>query len=438
MKEINADIRGPINCRYSRIPTYKKNINIFREIACKPGGKKRLLDEINTIDQFKIAGVAENFEEQYQYIDKDLGNVSKQFTRPTDYLNQLKNHVPSEIISSENYQEIQSLANVFTNNITSFFGFETELHTKQSRSDYLLAVSSQNEERENLLTQLQENQHHQFSIKEWKNIKDLVSSWNNPDSMIYKNVLGLWLEFDTSQPEINQIPSVFLHTTNLRIKKPEDVKKCLWVTREAIPLLSGNHVPKDIENKFIESLEKLPEDASVFHVASMLSRKSTGLRVVVKRIRPEEIVPYLKSLGWTDTNNGLATLIDEIKELSSTIRLHINISSKIDEQIGLECFIKPDKYHQVTGWDSFFDYLVQKGICKPELSQAILNFPGVEIEDQTQKFSFQDFQPSVKMNDSAFSKALVRYISHVKIVYLPDKDLKAKAYTGVRMFSMNQ
>ncbi len=40
----------------------------------------------------------------------------------------------------------------------------------------------------------------------------------------------------------------------------------------------------------------------------------------------------------------------------------------------------------------------------------------------------------MKIENNDFSSALVRYISHIKLVYEPDHVLSAKAYPGVRLF----
>ena len=64
-------------------------------------------------------------------------------------------------------------------------------------------------------------------------------------------------------------------------------------------------------------------------------------------------------------------------------------------------------------WEELLDFLVEKGIVTPKKRDDLLNFPGV---------------------DQGYSN-IVRYITHVKIVYESGKPLKAKAYLGIRRFS---
>lgn len=378
-------------------------------------GQKPIPDEIETSKMFKDAKIL----------------------YPHDFLNLIESHIPSRLVSKKNITEIKNLANNFSNCFTSFFGFESKLNSDDSRSDYLIAVSSQKGEREALSKLINSKRISDKFLNQnaWKNIGKFVESWSDPNSVLSDKILGLWLEFDTADRICEApIPSIFLQTVPLAIEKPEDIKKCLWVTRNAIPVVSGQQVSKKIEERFIDSIKKLPKGASVFHVASMLSRNSEGIRMVIKRIKPDDITPYLKSIGWKDENEGLTSMINEVKKFSNCIRLHINISNNIDPKIGLECFISPDQYHHGNRWEDFLNYLVSKGLCKPEMKSALLDFPGVDLENIDYEFSLDSYIPSVKLQDDNFMKAIVKYISHVKITYVPNGPINAKGYTGVRLF----
>ncbi len=375
--------------------------------------------------------------------ENELISRKFQFTdfHPVDYLSFIKPHMSDDLISSQNYDEIKNLASQFTGGLTSFFGFESHLSKSDARLDYLIAVSSQKGEREALLNLIKNGSLPDkfLNKQEWQNVGIFTEKWADPSSILYTNILGLWLEFDTSE-KYNEalVPSIFLQTIPLRGDNSEDIEKCKWVTRIAIPMLTGRMVSEKLEKKFLNILEKLPKGASVFHIASMLSRNTEGMRLVIKRINPKDVVSYLESIGWADEDNGLRDLLKEIKKYSNCIRLHINISDQVDPEIGLECFISPDQYHKGQGWNEFFNHLVEKGMCLPNMKSALLDFPGVTQEDPSNEFNFESYLPSVKLTDNAFSKAIVRYISHVKISYKPGSPIKAKAYTGVRLFGYKQ
>lgn len=429
--------------------TCEKGIYYVKELKIKNGEDKKLMKNFISSKELDkpITGGELNLEDGLNKINKNLVKTVMFKTSgegvcyPSDYLSSVAPHISEELISPQNFAEIKNLSQQLTGNLTSFFGFESRLTSKNARSDYLIAVSSQKGERETLLNLIKNRELPEAFLnnQEWKNVGNFTEKWANPDSILYNNILGLWLEFDTAEGYNDiPVPCIFLQTIPLRIDSVDDIEKCRWVTGIAIPTLVGHKVSENLENKFIDALRKLPKKASVFHVASMLSRNSDGIRLVIKRINPDDIISYLESLGWRDENDGLKNLIDEIKKYSNCIRLHLNLSDKVDPKIGLECFISPDQYHKGEGWEEFFDHLVEKGMCLPSLRSALLNFPGVTQEDQNNEFSFESYLPSAKLPDNNFSKAIVRYISHVKISYQPGRPMEAKAYTGVRLFGYKQ
>jgi hypothetical protein len=441
---INKIGLGQNTCISMCASTYEKSIYEANKIKPKQEAKSVIKSSYNQHvslnDAFSAREV--NLENILKQNDAKVEStkVFKKLTseglKPSDYLHLIESHIPKELISSQNFAEIKNLASNLNDDLTSFFGFETRLMNPDARSDYLIAVSALNGEREALVKLLDKgNLPKNFLIRsEWQQLRNFALDWINSKSEIHNNVLGLWLEFDTAKSSSDvSIPSVFLQTVPMRIDSPKDIEKCIWVTRKAIPSLEGKPVSQKVEKSFIKVIKKLPKGASVFHVASMLSRESEGIRVVIKRINPDQIISYLNSVGWADKDDGLSKLLKDLQKFVDCIRLHINISEDVDPKIGLECFISPEKYNQENGWTDFLDYLVEKGLCQPELRSVLLEFPGVEQENPEYNFNLDSYMPSVKLPDKNYSKAIVRYISHVKISYEPNKPIEAKAYTGVRL-----
>ena len=71
-------------------------------------------------------------------------------------------------------------------------------------------------------------------------------------------------------------------------------------------------------------------------------------------------------------------------------------------------------------------------ICLSENRDALLNYPGSEKE-----FAGGIMEPvkAVSGNlNTIFSSTIVRYISHIKVVYQPGEILDVKGYPAVRLF----
>jgi hypothetical protein len=370
-----------------------------------------------------------------------LRKLSLKNLTATQYLSSVEPYISSELISAQNYDEIKTLTAHFTGGITSFFGFETRLNSSDAHSDYLFAVSSLRGEREALAGLFTNGSLPKefLSKKEWQNVGNFAAAWADPSSVLYNKVLGLWFEFDTPVSSEAPVPSIFIHSVPLRIDTPEDIQKCTWLTQTALPGLTGQPTSEKLEKNIIQSLEKLPQNAVLFDTGVMLSRAAAGVRLVIIRMQPNQIIPYLISLGWADENNGLTQLIKELEAAASRIVLHINITENgVDKKIGLECAYHPDQYNLETRWETFFDYLIEKNACLPEKKALLLDFLGVEQDDATSEFDLTSHQAAVRIQQNDFSAALVRYISHIKISYKPSHPIEAKAYPGVRLFGQTK
>ncbi|MBN1860783.1 MAG: hypothetical protein JW840_04895, partial [Candidatus Thermoplasmatota archaeon] len=133
--------------------------------------------------------------------------------------------------------------------------------------------------------------------------------------------------------------------------------------------------------------------------------------------------------------NQLQTLVRDIQMKAERFVLSFDVTADgIGPRIGLECSFEENRYHEETRWEPLFDYLVEQGMCLPEKRDALLRYPGVEHPDD---FSGGVMKPLVSVSqhlDDIFSGSLVRYISHVKVVYIPGRPIEAKAYPAVRLF----
>jgi hypothetical protein len=382
-------------------------------------------------------GVNSNNMNSIVNVQKKLKDYPKIELNAYNYFELISPYLLNRLISEKNYNEIKNLVKSISSIKTSFFGFEKRLDSDKKRMDYLLALSYLKGERESFLN-LIKNKEFIENIKlnnEWKNINKFFEKWIDPENIFHKNILGIWLEFDTAnfKNKIN-IPSVFLQISPIHPKKKNLLDETSWIINLAISTLTSKMLPEKTKKYLGYIISKMPKKSSILLVASMLSRSSSGLRIIIKDINADEIVTFLNDIGWNDINNRLSNLLDDIKKYANNIRLHININEKIDKKIGLECFISPEKYHKSKGWDIFLKYLVDNNLCLKENYDLILQFPGVDLEEDDQEFSFGKYQLSVRIPNNNYSKAIIRYISHIKILYKPDSKICAKAYLGVRMF----
>ena len=108
------------------------------------------------------------------------------------------------------------------------------------------------------------------------------------------------------------IPCIFLHTIPLRITAEEDTKKISWLTKNALPLVAGKELPEKIEQNLVQTIQQLPKDALVMDAGVMLSRPTSGVRLIIAKIHLDQIIPYLTKLGWSEEDEQLPVLLEEL------------------------------------------------------------------------------------------------------------------------------
>lgn len=404
---------------------------------------------INYSTSFENAGSAREMElekklisPEYQLYQEDHSRMQKNLPvksiLASNYLCKAEPYI-APLISPEKFKDILSVAKHFPGNLTSFLGFEIHLGDVRERADWAFAISGAGDDRvvfENLLKQGSFSELF-MQRPEWKQIALFSEEWTNKDSLLKNKVKCFWLEFD--MPEMQSdliIPSVFFGPEKIPQDASSDPEaQFAWLVNDALPLLRGKRLPLKVKEQLLSCIEKIPKGASLFQVGTMLSRSTNDVRLYINKIHPERIIPYLTMLGWHDADDQLQNLIMDIGAKAERFVLSFDVTADgIGPRIGLECSFEENRYHEEPRWEPLFDYLVEQGMCLPEKRDALLRYSGVEHPDD---FSGGVMKPLVSVSqhlDDIFSGSLVRYISHVKVVYIPGRPLEAKAYPAVRLF----
>lgn len=344
-----------------------------------------------------------------------------------------------QLVSADSLKEILCSAQYFPGNLTSFLGFECRLTDTQSRADWAFAISGMGDDRQ-VFTNLMENGNlpkQYFQRQEWKHIADFAKAWIDPKSLLYHKIQCFWLEFDMPEqlPE-TLIPSVFFGPEKITgTGNVDEVSQFLSVINTAASVLKGERLSKYLEQQLANCISQLPTNASIQFIGVMFSRSTNGIRLYVKRLLPKQIVPYLISLGWSDTKGRLSALINELSDIADRFVVGFDVVKEgISPKIGIECSFISNNYHLETRWGDLLEYLVEKNLCLPEKRDALLRYSGSE---NTETFSGGIMRPLASVSrhlDKLISSAIVRYISHIKIVYQSGHLLEAKAYPAIRLF----
>jgi hypothetical protein len=238
--------------------------------------------------------------------------------------------------------------------------------------------------------------------------------WTDPQSVLYNKIQGAWLEFDMPEetPEI-PVPSVFFNPANINYETSHDPLQYNWLIHDAIPSIAGRRLRKGVKENLKSCIRKMPRKTSLFIVGVMLSRMTTDIRMSILFRDSRLISSYLKSIGWKGEINTVERLVKDLdKARVNRMVLDYDVGKKIGQKIAIECSFYPNKYHKEKHWKPLLEFLAEKGWVTPSKKDELLSFPGEENGNSN----------------------IIRYITHLKIVYEPDKPLKVKAYLAIRHF----
>ncbi len=355
----------------------------------------------------------------------------------SDYLCQAESYL-TNLITVDKFQEILSIAKNFPGNVTSFLGFEIHLRDATQRADWAFAVSGEGSDREVLVNLIKNGRLPQQFLQqpEWRQIAEFSEEWADQTSMLQKHIKCFWLEFDMPETLPTMfIPSVFFGPEKLPMGiASNESSEYQWLLDIALPLLRGQQLSKKVQHQVMNCIKKIPATASLFQVGTMLSRSSNDVRLYINRIHPKEIIPYLKTLGWSDRTGEFQSLIDNLQDKADRFVLSFDVNETgIGPRLGIEFSFSSIRYHQETRWKKVLDYLVEKDMCLPEKRDALLGYSGVEYTDISSSV-MKPLASASRHLDDLVSSRLVRYISHIKIVYHPGRAMEAKAYPAVRLF----
>jgi hypothetical protein len=354
----------------------------------------------------------------------------------TDYLKLIQSHTPNTLIDAAQWRKIETIAQIFPSAVTTFFGFECRLAEPEAKADFLLCADASEAGRRVLATNAYgiDLPKELFQNPVWQQVREFSTNWESEASPLYNNVRNVWLEFDiakaSSHPQPFPIPSAFFGPEPLFATPQDNPHPYTWVWQHALPLLLGRPVPIAVCTSLIRCFEYLPKQAYVFQIGLMLARQVDTVRLCIRDIAPDHIIPYLINLGWVGNAASLHQTLSDLSQMTDRIDLDIDVNDGILSKIGLECYwLRQPKFE--ARWEVFLDALVKQGLCLPEKEQALLAYPGY-IREKTHPEVFPSHARKLSgLLGAAYEWVVFTGLHHIKLVYHNDRIQEAKSYLYV-------
>ena len=346
----------------------------------------------------------------------------------------IESEIIPDLITTNNWHNIQAITDIMPQALTNFYGFEYRLSSNNSYTDFLLCVGA-NEAGQKVLGD------DSYSIKlpeflgnipEWKNLTNFSQSWNNTDSYLFKKVHNIWLEFDIEETVSTiPIPSIFFGLSTTDPEQSFD-----WVTDIALPLLFNRNLPEKLKDNILKCFDALPQDAYIFQIGFMLARQVEAVRLCIRNIQPQDIIPFLSSMNWLGDTNNLSQLLQELATKVDRIDLDIDVGETIYPKIGLECYLQNQPSLQPK-WSLFFDYLVNKSLCTAEKQNKLLNYHGYVRQRERSNTLVSSTSRLNQLLGTKYETVFFKGLNHIKLTYIHQEALEAKAYLYVSRNKIN-
>jgi len=329
-------------------------------------------------------------------------------------LDQFGDHLYGAIIPNTSVADVRALAALLPP--LSGAGVEYHLGTPTSRADVLLRATNADSGREALA-----GRHHEFApapellhSNDWRPIVRFCEAWGNPASRLYHQVENVWLEFDILPQLISgRVPSLFFDPD--RHNREQDAEKLAIVATALTEL--GQPVSERMSNFISRCLRIAPEPAGLYYLGVMLARRTDAVRLCLNAIAPEDLVSYLRRLEWPGPTEIVERVLLPYACQTTRMILDLDVGSTIHPNLGLELF-----FETLSDWEQVLSRLISEGLCTPDESQKIMNWPGES------RFTDPCLQHYLSGVVGKSVHRLIGRINHLKLSCNSSGEITAKIY----------
>lgn len=334
-----------------------------------------------------------------------------------------------ELISSAEVTNLKSLAGHLPPILQG--GFECRLIGDSSQVDLQQCIQSTGSEREILKEYIAKVIDRGItSDSPWLKLQDFLRSWSQPDSLLNRNITEIWLEFDNQDTGASlPTPAIFLGFPQKVLPSAE-----IYPTLEkSLNLLLGESIWKPWQDNLKRCFEACSEPVFISHVGIMLSRNTPALRVNIKRLQSDTLMPYLQEIGWQNETESLDALARQLFPLVERITVCLDVGNKIYPKLGLECIFLHQPPEE-TRWEKLIEYLVAQKLCKPAKKETLLNWVGKTTPVNTKASWPSQLIIESLLKPTHLFTVFDRRLSHLKITWQPNHSLEAKAYLSFQHY----
>ena len=306
------------------------------------------------------------------------------------------------LIGIECFNRIAKFTQRFPENLSPFFGYEIQLGNKNNQADFLFCISDPAEFRNYVDSEKSGLTEKSFDTETINGFDNFSGYWISKYGQSENQINNIWFEFDYNEIEKERPKACFFFGPKLNVNQLE----VLLLTERVFSEIFNKKVEANTLKKLLEIYQVLEKETFISQIGMMNSRNDENLRLFIQSKKENWIIPFLQKLNYAHLNNPeFIAIIEACNQIAANVDLDIDISTKLGDNIGLECYFNTAKKAL-----SFLDYLEQNKLAVSEKYTLLKNYIISLAPDKTK--SYQAF------------------FSHFKIVFKPGLGFNSKAYFG--------
>jgi hypothetical protein len=250
----------------------------------------------------------------------------------------------------------------------------------------------------------------------WPRVVRFARDWATPGTRAYDAIPWAFLEFDTSRG-LDQLtaPSLFVRVAeHAQFPTEGETDSRRELALELVSTLLDAPLPDPVSRTLQHCVASLPVGSILLHVGVMFARDN-GVRLHLS-IPDHTLLDYLRAIDWPGDHAAVEMLRKRYGEPDPLVTLQLEVGDGVGAGLGLEFSGHGALQGGATRWTRRFDQLVEDGLCTPAKRDALLAWPAIF---------------TVPLTGGGWPCTIRQDISHVKVVFRPDRALYAKAYISV-------
>lgn len=319
-----------------------------------------------------------------------------------EFMNGYCNSLKGTLIDAESFDAIQKHASRFPLHLSKFWCLEIPLHSSLKTSDFLFCISDPYQCSNYFNDSICSSGHGSDTPSFLPAINDFAALWYRQESLTFKNLVNIWLEYDFEDIQRSDLRYSFFFAPAQGMHPLMIVS----VTNEVINTLSKKHLSKATISHLLHCISNIPSPGWPSQIGRMFARNDDSLRLFIQQIPLQGIMDYLEKIGYPYSGDILLNdLLNDCYTLADHVDLDIDVRDSTGDGIGLEC-----SFREMKSALLFLDHLFSKGLCTWEKHDALSAY----LSNLT----------------SNSKEGLCAFFSHFKIAWHPQHKIKTKAYLG--------